>query len=825
MSPLTILKVVLLSGAALFLAGCQDSEAQAEEHYQSALALMEAGDTTRADVEFRNVFQLNGLHRGAREDYAAMLRRIGDGEQAYRQYLRLVEQFPDHVEGQIALAELALEFQNWEGARRHGRRVLELAPDAPEASAINVNLDYLDAVEAGDALAREAAFEAARADLEADPDNILLQRLVMDGLLRTNAYDEALEMVDRSLAISPDNRQLHDTRLQILGILEQPEALEAQLREMLTRFPEDTDLSGIMLRFHIARDDIDAALAFLRELAETSEDAGQQQEALAALVRLRLEQEGPEAGLEELDRIIADGLGDTAVFRALRAGIQFSNGDRDAAIAALEALLEEDGLTLVQRGQFRVALAQMLLEDGNIVGARRLVEVTLEEDASQADALRMLAAWQIEEDNTDRAILNLRRALDVRPNDSEALTLMAAAHERAGNPDLTREFLSLAVEASGGAPGETIRYVNVLLEDGRARIAEEFVIDALRLAPRNSELLTVLGRIYLQMEDWSRAEHVERTLRESDAPGDIRVADQLRSAILTAQGRTAEALSFLEDLAGAGESADTASQIAVVQARLSSGDVPGAVDYASQILADDPENPVLRFILAAAQSAAGANAEAADLYRGLVAEDPERPQAWMGLIRALAAQGEDDAAAEALADALQTLPDAPDLLWAQASYLERAGDYEGAIALYEQLYEIAPNALVVANNLASLISSHREDDDSLNRAYEVGRRLRGSDVAPFQDTYGWIAYRRGEYEEALDHLEPAARELSDDPLVQYHLGMVYLELERSADALEQLQRAVDLAGPDDNRAQFAVARAQIEALEAAEEGTDADPAD
>ena len=127
---------------------------------------------------------------------------------------------------------------------------------------------------------------------------------------------------------------------------------------------------------------------------------------------------------------------------------------------------------------------------------------------------------------------------------------------------------------------------------------------------------------------------------------------------------------------------------------------------------------------------------------------------------------------------------------------------------------MAPNAIVVANNLASLITTYRDDEESLERAYSLARRLRGSDVAPFQDTYGWIAYRRGDFEEARDHLEPAAVALGDDPIVQYHLGMTYRALGRNADALAQLNRALELIGPDETRPQFESARAEIAEIEA-----------
>ena len=127
----------------------------------------------------------------------------------------------------------------------------------------------------------------------------------------------------------------------------------------------------------------------------------------------------------------------------------------------------------------------------------------------------------------------------------------------------------------------------------------------------------------------------------------------------------------------------------------------------------------------------------------------------------------------ALAEGLEVLPEGLNLLWAQASFLEQRGEYEAAIAIYEIMYERAPEQPVIANNLASLISTYRDDPESLERAYAVARRLRGADFGPFQDTYGWIAYRRGEYQDALDHLEPAAAALADDPLVQFHLGMTY----------------------------------------------------
>ncbi len=96
---------VLLGCGLLFLTACETAEERAEKHFQTALEYIEAGDFARATIEFRNVFKLNNYHKEARQTYARMVREQGDLGQAYGQYLRLVEQYPDNLEAKSNLAE------------------------------------------------------------------------------------------------------------------------------------------------------------------------------------------------------------------------------------------------------------------------------------------------------------------------------------------------------------------------------------------------------------------------------------------------------------------------------------------------------------------------------------------------------------------------------------------------------------------------------------------------------------------------------------------------------------------------------------------------
>lgn len=819
MSLLAALRIVVLSGAVVALAACQDDRARAEDHYQSALALLAEGDTVRADVEFRNVFQADGTHLEARERYAQMLRETGNLESSYRQYLRLVEQDPSLISARVALAEMALEQQNWEEVRWHGGRVLEMDPEAPGASVIALNIEYIDALEAEDDAARREVSAQAVTRFADDPDNPFLRRLVIDNMMRDGEFDAAIAIVDTALANAPDARNLHDTRLQILAELGEVAPLEAQLRAMLERFPEDDQLPGMLLRFYVARDDIAGAQTLLTDLASAAEDAVAREDALTALVRLRLQREGPDAAIEELDRIIAADPGTAAPFRALYAVLQFEGGDPEGGIAGIETLLEGE-LTQIERGRFQVILAQMLLETGNLVGAQRLVDTALEADPGQTDALKMRAAWLIEDDDPDQAIQDLRSVLDDNAEDAAALTLMAQAYSRAGDHELSRDFLSLAMQASGGAPTETIRYATVLMEDERYLLAEEVLVAALRLTPNEPELLRALGRVYLQLSDWLRASDVERALRGIGTDPTRAMADSLRAAILVGRGQVDQAVEMLE-AAAADPNSGVGAQAAVVQARLASGDLDGALSYVEDLVAEAPDNMDYRQLLAMTYVAVGRIAEAEEALRIVTTAEPQRQQAWIDLIRVQDALDREQDARQTLAAARAEHPEAPDLMWVEASYLERAGDIDGAIGIYEQLYEMVPNSPVVANNLASLITTYRSDEASLDRAYTIARRLRGTEVPPFADTYGWIAYRRGEFGVALEHLERAAAGLPEDALVQYHLGMTYLALDRPEDALAQLSRAVELAGPNDTRPQIIAAQDEIATLQAAGAGSEA----
>ena len=570
--------------------------------------------------------------------------------------------------------------------------------------------------------------------------------------------------------------------------------------------------------------DLDAAETLLRRFAGAG---GDRRAGNALVVRFLSETKGPQAAQAELERLVAaeDTPADDAVFyRTMLAGLAFDTGAPDRAIADLQTMLDAAEPSEETR-QAETVLARMLEDTGNSVGARALVEKVLEADASNVAALKLRAGWAIDDGRPVEALADLNTALSQAPQDPETMALMARAYERDGNVELTGERLALAAETARYDPTYAMPYARFLLAQGRTDAARSVLDEARRARPGTPEILQLAGQLALEANDQTALAPILTELGASSAETAPAVAMALRTGQMLAAGQIDETAEMLQAEAarGGADGARAAAMLAVTRFR--SGDVDGARAAIDQALAALPGDPELIVMSADLHLASGDVVAAKETLRQALAADPGSDRLTLRLYEILAGTGEVDAAREVLEAGLATTPDAPALLLVKAYDRETAGDYPGAIAIYEAMYERDSSNLVVANNLASLLVTYDDSDEALARAETIGRRLRGRPVPAFQDTWGWISYRRGDFEAALASLEPAALGLPDDPMVQYHLGMTYLGLGRPEKAAISLSRAVELAGADDPRPQIAEARAKLaEIAPAAPEPTDPDGA-
>jgi tetratricopeptide (TPR) repeat protein len=815
MFPLRNLTAALLIAATIALAGCESTETKAERLYEQSLELVEKGETERAIVTLKSVFDLNGQHEAARMLYADLNRDAGNLREAYRHYLLVAEQYPKNLEARIDLAELAIDMNDWEAANRQAAAAAQLAPDNPRVAPLVAAVAYQDAVKKNDSAAVAKAVADAQKIVEADPDNLFARKVVLDSLLRGGDVHGALEELDAILALDPSDEAMNRLKLAALVQVEDNAASGEQLRKMVSLFPAQKEYQTALVRWYLVNGDRDGAEAFIRDLIAKDQSV----ETRLMLVEFLRQVKGSDAAIAELDTMIAAETGN-AVFRTLRAGIQFDTGKHDEAMASLEEALATIEPSDDQR-KMQMALANMKVRTGDLATGRKLTEEVLAVDATNVDALKLKASWLVQEDKVRDAVLALRTALDQAPTDADALTLLAAAYERDGNRELMGESLLRATEASNYAAVPSLRYAKYLMVGENYLTAEDILKRALQVDPTNLNLLTAIGEVYIALSDWPRAQQVIDSLGKMDLPEADSAATTMELALLQRMQRTEESVTLLRNYIDEGKGG-LGAQAAMIQTHLANGDLDKARAYMDEVLASaqsDKENlPRYQFLNAALLVAEGKPDEASGVYRDLVTQSPTDEIVWRAYVSSTANTGDTQNAISLADEALKNLPESYALLWIKAGLLEKSGDIDGSIDIYRKLYEQDSNSVVVANNLASMITTYKSDDKSLQDAFVIARRLRGTNVPAFQDTYGWIAFRLGNKQEAIENLEPAAKGLSDNPSVQYHLAAAYAANDRRDEAISTYRKAIELWGDDETNPERAAAEAELAALLAAPAG-------
>lgn len=826
-----LLSTTLAIGLGLTLAGCKTTEEKADEYYQSGLDLLDQGDTDRAIVQFRNVFNIDGTHYESRRKLAEVLLQQNKAREAYSQYLRLAEQYPDDLTTRVALSRLALEGGQAEEFDRHLAQAVTLDPENAEVRALDLVRKYRDAARAEDDATRDGLADEARTLADTRPDDTALLGILLDDAARQRDTQTADRLTAHLLKLQPENQMRWRQRLALLLEKGDMPAVEEHLKAAAAKFPDNDDVKADLLRFYLSERRPDDAEAFLRQMADAA--PADQPGPRVDLIRFIEAQKGPEAARTELTRFRTAAGADPLIFEVLDAGFDYREGKQDEAVARIRKVLEGVTEPSDRSRDVKVQLARMLQGQGDEEGARAQITDVLAQNPAHPGALKIQAAWDIETDNTDNAVLSLRSVLDQQPQDAEAMTLMANAYWRAGEPELARDYLSQAAQASGNAPAETLRLAQALMENGNHRPAEDALLPALRKAPDNLELLEMLGRVYLAMPDLPRAEGVVSRLREIDDPRAKAIGDQLElNRVAAADGQEA-AMGYLQELAqqnGTAGGTSVAARVELIRARLSSGDTEAALKMAQDLLTEQPESRPAQMTMAMTEAASGDTDAAAKRLNDMIAAAPDEIQPYMALIRLVSQTGTPDETMAVVDRGLTAVPGNADLLWTKSGLLERKGDIDGAIAIYEDLYAQNSGSVIVANNLASLLSTWRANDpEAVKRASAVARRLKDTDVPAFMDTYGWIQHLNGDSLAGLPYLEGAAAGLADDAMVQIHLGLVQEAVGKSDAAKAQLTKALAMLAADAEGSSVTLARETLARLEnpaapAADTAADATPA-
>lgn len=333
---------------------------------------------------------------------------LGDSDAAVNHIDRLIR-----AHGDRALAPLVAEARNLDnqGDQELLRALSALAPRYPKVAA----LWYARALDQRQQGNLETAMEAVDHALE-DRDNDLQAQLLKGELMfEQGDRDKALDYVKDRVDEHPEERAPRITYVRMLLAERDVKEAENQLRVLAKQNPDDPDLQYSLALIALDSGAPDAAHDILEKLLKAGYNSD---EVLLRLGQAAEQNNDPAAAINYYRQVQGD--------NALRARVQaarlmYATGRSAEGHALIARLIHENP---DQADALIVSEADMRANNGDADGAMALLNHALKTQPNNIDLLYARAMAAVTLKDYARMEKDLKKVLDIRPNDAAALNAL-----------------------------------------------------------------------------------------------------------------------------------------------------------------------------------------------------------------------------------------------------------------------------------------------------------------------------------------------------------------------------------------------------------------
>lgn len=446
-----------------------------------------------------------------------------------------------------------------------------------------------------------------------------------------------------------------------------------------------------------------------------------------------------------------------------------------------------------QDSEARQILAAMYIRAGDADAAIRELEVVLNAQSSGANRqLRMIANLLSREEDKLTALEVMEKLLVDRDDDPDALVAYALLAIRAEDMERSSTAMNRIIAAGDADTNIAMAYIALLQKFDKSRDALNWLEGAIEQRPDETGMRLIYARLLADSNRYEEA-RVQFALVAEQAPDNGDVIYALGLLNLQANRIDAAAGNF-KRLLDLGARADDAN-FYLAQIAESRENFERALGYYRAIDAGTNHFPAqvrIALILSSLERIADARAQ----LNSLVPEDEAQR------LQIVRAEGEiltrhnryEDAMAlydRALADTYDM-----ELLYTRAMLAEKLGRLDVLEADLKTIIEREPTNAQALNALGYTLADHT---DRYEEAYGYIERAYAIQPEDFYilDSMGWVLYRLGRFDEALEYLN-RARNIRDDPEVAAHLGEVLWVMGDKAAARDVWDSALK-DKPDDQR--------------------------
>lgn len=764
----------------IVLTGCQSAEEKAQSHYENGLKLVEQKDLVKAKLEFRNAIKLN-------KNLTPALYSLGKIEFAQKNYSAAVKMLlavaaadPKHIDARVDVARIYLLAGQRDQALKSVDEAYALDPK---------NLPVL-ALKGAIAIQQKSLNKAlgfANAALEIDPEYIDALVLLAAERMASSDPKAALVHIEKSLALDENNLGVLLFKMRVLEQLKDKDGIENVLIIISAASPKNLEMHNNLARWYLREKKTDEAEKVLREFQKNNPDNQQAGFNLVSFLKI---QRSDKAARKELKSLIETSEKGVFNYKLAFAELVFSSGDIKEGTDFVTKLIDEADET-EDSMKARMFLAQQLLRLNKQDEALALAETVLASDSNNVNALLIRATINTFKNDYTAATDDLRTALSEEPRSAGILRALANIYERSGKIELAEENLAKAVAIQEFKPGLGLDLAQFLLRYGKAKNAETVLQNVLEKTPANEPALKQLARIRLSRGDWQGATEIAASLSKINDKNDALV-DRIRARVLVGQNQIDKSIELLQQsLVSRPDDQSPLRDLFRLYVRTKNFDA--AEELVKTTLRSGGDKVLAHIRLASLSRLRNQMDQAEASLKMAMKDGASDIRGYYAISQLYFSTGRNEDAEKFIRQGLEIQKNHPTMQLLLANVLERTNKIDEAIEVYEAMYKAEPRSLVVANNLASMLSEYKDSPDNLKRAYEIAySRFRSSKTPQFLDTLGWIYVLRGDYGEGVALLRKAAEGLPKFGVIHYHLGMAYKGLDRPDQALASLKTADSL---------------------------------
>lgn len=763
----------------LALVGCDSSEDRQAKYFDKAQALYQGNAFDKAELEVKNVLQINPDHAEARYLWALLQEKDQNWRQMFGNLQMAVDIDPEFVDARLKLGQLYYRSNAYVQAMEQAEEVLSRQPNSADAHTLR-----------GSVLFRQGDNQGALADaqlaLTQEPGHIGATSIITE-IYKSTDPEIALGVIGDGIKLQTKNATL---RLLKISVLEEQQDLDGVVKEyqqLIADYPENLFFHYRLVKFYEANDRIDEAEDLLRDIVKTKPDNLQLKLWLAEFIANQRNLGLAETTVKEFIQKQPDiyelrfALGKIHI--ALR---QYPEAQK--VYSEVIALDPEGDNSQNARNQ----LVKLYLTQGNQEDAQTLLDEIFEIEPANSDALITTARLNMVNGQADQAVSNLRTVVQNEPDSIEAVLMLAQAHEATGAQELALDNYRNAMALSPNNEQAALNTAKLLLAREDAGLADQLLVNFLKSSPGNIRASRMLAESYSKQGKFSDALEVAASLSEGETSKALGL--YLEGRIHFANKEYAQAETKLEQALAVEPGAIEALAFLVNSYR-AQGEEDEAHQYLSQHIENYPEQAHAHELLGSLENSQGNTEKAIEQYQSALAISPNKLSAVIFLAQIYVKEDRAEDAADLYATAMQALPANMQLKLLAAGVYEGLGDYEEAKVLYDAILVASPESAVAANNLAMLLVDRLPNEENLQRALELAKPFEDAKEPVLVDTLAWVYYKRGEYDKALPLLQGIVEANGEVGVYRYHLGMTYFQRNELDAAKKHLTMA--LAGDED----------------------------